>query len=150
MKCGRVFFDVSADIWTEGCEPSGLGVAGEAALLTGGIIGSVIVSSLVPFVGLAVLGGSVATESLLMKDTQIKNKAAKISEVHADGRIAVVSGAKEGDTHEMKIELFNAQGHLTSLSQNDGTHQGAINYMASFTPANGGETTIVAANAVGV
>jgi len=161
VKCGRVFFDVSADAWTEGCEPTAAGVAAEAAGFAVAIAADVIVSGLVPFAGLAVLGGAVTMESMAMKHAQLAKKSAKISEVPADGRIAVVTGAvvdqldldnNPYQAYALTITLFNEHGHLTSL---DGTHPGAQyktgldTYKATFT-ANDGEEKVVMADEAGV
>lgn len=167
VKCGRVFFDVSAEPWTEGCEPTGAGITAEVAALTVGITASaaiILVGGLV--IGGAIGAAAITAESTALKHALLSKKSAKISEVCADGRIAVISGNVSGEgegcaqTYELSITLFNEHGHLTSLGgsnpevQNYQQNQYFVQYQAVFVPndAEGGaeESRVVGANETNV
>lgn len=147
MKCGRVFFDISVDPWTEGCEPTVKAITAEAASFAVGIGMALVVGAVVPIVGAVEAGAMISAESLAAKYAQINYKAAKISEVLSDGKMVVISGGNVTETEcILSITAYADHGILTSLS---GDNPLCTEYQASYTPYSGADTeAAVPANTV--
>ena len=81
MKCGRVFFTISADAYIEGDEPNAASVAGR--------IGCVIAATMI--------GGPIAIALVGTLAGVTSVRGLKMDGVYADGRIAVVRGRTTKD-----------------------------------------------------
>ena len=99
MKCGRVFFTVSADVFDEKKVPSKLAVAGRIATITA----ATIAGGLLGFgpAGLAVMGTLSGVTSV---------KSARIDGVYANGKTVVFDGRLNENTQE--YELYCTGIHL--------------------------------------